>query len=73
MLTLAWLAYDWNTHNQGKRLEEWWSLSVYDKGLTTWREVEGKNMRGRGRKTGERKERERKREDDGEGRGATGG
>lgn len=60
MLTLAWLAYDWNTHSQGKRLEGWWSLSVCAKGISTGREVERKNGRGRGRRTGERKERERK-------------
>lgn len=28
MLVLTWLAYDWNTHSQGKRWEEWWYPSV---------------------------------------------
>lgn len=72
MLTLAWLTYDWNTHSQGKRLERWWFLFVSAKGITTGREVEGKNGRDRGRRTRERKERERKGKGDGEQGGAIG-
>lgn len=60
VLALAWLAYDWNTHSQGKKQEEWWSLSGPRRNHRE-REREGESGRGRERRGGKRKEGERER------------
>ena len=62
VLALAWLAYDWNTHSQGKKQGKSSDPCLCQGG--NHREgvrVEGKSERGRGRRGEEKKEGERER------------
>lgn len=62
VLALAWLAYDWNTHSQGKKQGKSSDPCLCQGGNhRDGVRVEGKSERGRGRRGEERKEGERER------------